>query len=231
MKRGHLYAIGALSALVLIGGVVLNSSGNAVDDIRASLEGTETEADATAPATAKIPTDPNSAPETFSVQDPGTARARVALAEYELGVVEEPIGCNCGPRIDLYTDNNQIQWCASFASWVTKEAGSPLTNASGSSWRIGNSRAFAEALQAQGQFYSREQIVAEGLEPEVGDFIVFFRGEFEDELGHVDILARATGEGRGDLIGGNVKDRLALRADFPYLDYAGFLGFGRPEPV
>jgi len=159
----------------------------------------------------------------------GAKRAEIALQEYRKNVVEVPRGCNCGPEIDKYTEGNPAQWCTMFASWVAYTAGSPLIDERSGAWRFLNSRTFTEYLQAHGTFYSREEITAKNIQPRVGDFIIFWRGNMEDNLGHIDVVAAVTGEGRADLIGGNVRDRVEFRGDFPYRDNYGFLGIGRPE--
>lgn len=160
----------------------------------------------------------------------GAKRAQIALAEYRKGVVETPMGCNCGPEVDKYTEGYHAQWCTMFASWVAKEAGSPLLNEKTNSWRILNSRDFAKNLEQNGTWYSREEIIQKGLQPKVGDFVVFWRGDFEDNLGHVDIVVDTDrSPGTAGLVGGNLSPGQVKYRDFPYLQNYGFLGFGRPE--
>lgn len=159
----------------------------------------------------------------------GAKRAEIAMAEYNKGVKESTPGCNCGPDVDKYTEGLRSQWCTMFASWVTKEAGSPMTNSKTKSWKISKSRNFAENLQKNGTWFSREEVIANKLEPKTGDFIVYWRGDFTDELGHVDIVVNpGTTPGYADTVGGNLRDQIVLR-NFPYRDNYGFLGFGRPE--
>jgi len=159
----------------------------------------------------------------------GAKRAEIALQEYRKNVIEMPRGCNCGPEIDKYTEGSPAQWCTMFASWVANEAGSPLIDERSGAWRFLNSRMFTEYLQAHGTFYSRDEIVAKNIQPRIGDFIIFWRGNMEDNLGHIDVVAAVTGDGRADLVGGNIRDRVEFRGDFPYRDNFGFLGIGRPE--
>lgn len=159
----------------------------------------------------------------------GAKRAQIALAEYRLGVSESTRGCNCGPIVDKYTGGLRAQWCTMFASWVANEAGYPLINEKTHSWRIENSRDFAANLQANGTWYSREEVIKNNIQPRIGDFIVSWRGDFEDNLGHVDIVVSpGSSAGSAGLVGGNLKDNVKYR-EFPYLEYYGFLGFGRPE--
>ncbi len=160
----------------------------------------------------------------------GEIRANIAIAEYKKNVVETPRGCNCGPEIDKYTESSPGQWCAMFASWVAKEAGNPLVNPRTDSWKITNSRAFTDYLKQKGTFYSREQIIKDNIQPQIGDYVVFYRGNYEDNLGHIDIVVSSnSSNGKADLIGGNYRDSVNYRKDFPYMDSYGFLGFGSPE--
>lgn len=161
----------------------------------------------------------------------GLKRAQIALDEYGKNVVETSRGCNCGPEIDKYTENNHAQWCTMFASWVAQAAGSPVWSEKTNSWRIANSRDFALYLQEKGSWHSREEVIAKKLTPQLGDYIVFWRGKFEDNLGHVDVVVAApnAAAGTASLVGGNLKDRVQFRENFPYLQHYGFMGFGRPE--
>lgn len=160
----------------------------------------------------------------------GIKRAKIALDEYHKNVYEQPSGSNSGPEIDKYTGGNPTQWCTLFASWVTYEAGSPVWFKGTNSWRVVNSRDFANILEETGTWYDREEVIAKGLEPRAGDFIVYWRGDFESRLGHVDVVVE-TSETRGlaSMVGGNLNERVAYRENYPYLQNYGFLGFGRPE--
>lgn len=159
----------------------------------------------------------------------GAKRAEIALQEYRKNVIEVPRGCNCGGDIEKYTEGNPAQWCTMFASWVAKEAGSPLIDVRTGAWRFLNSRLFTDHIKAHGTFYSREEVIAKNIQPRIGDFIIFWRGNMEDNLGHIDTVVAVTGEGRADLVGGNIRDRVEFRGNFPYRDNYGFLGIGRPE--
>lgn len=160
----------------------------------------------------------------------GLKRAEVALQEYHKGVVEPTPGCNCGPDIDKYTESTPAQWCAMFVSWVTREAGAPMYDERTKSWRFMNSRLLIEYLKLNGTWYSREEVIANNLKPRLGDFVFFYRGELEENLGHVDVVVDVSGAaGTAGLIGGNIRDRVLYRENFPYQEHYGFLGFGRPE--
>lgn len=159
----------------------------------------------------------------------GLKRAELALQEYQKDVAEQTKGCNCGPEIDKYTESSPGQWCAMFASWITKEAGNPLADPQSGSWKITNSHIFTDYLKQHGTFYNRDDVAKRNIQPRAGDFVIYYRGKIEDNLGHIDVVINTTGDGRADLIGGNIRDRIAYRKDFPYADYYGFLGIGRPE--
>lgn len=159
----------------------------------------------------------------------GQMRAKIALAEYKKGVKESTKGCECGPDVDKYTEGHRAQWCTMFASWVAKEAGTPVSSEMTKSWRITNSREFAEYLQKNGTWHSRDEILQKGLKPQIGDYVIYWRADFDDRLGHVDIVINPdVAPGVAGTIGGNLKDKVAYR-DFPYLHDYGFMGFGRPS--
>lgn len=181
-----------------------------------------------APHLAAMPDDPAKR----SAEQIGIKRAGIALDEYEKNVYEQPSGSNSGPEIDKYTGGNPTQWCALFVTWVTEQAGSPVWHERTQSTRIVNSRDLANYFMENGTWYDREQVINEKLEPRTGDFIIYWRGDFESNLGHVDIVVNTDGpRGTADLVGGNLNERVQLRENFPYLQNYGFLGFGRPEKV
>lgn len=159
----------------------------------------------------------------------GVRRASIALQEYSKNVWETPRGCDCGPEIDKYTEGLHQQWCTMFASWVAKESGNPFADEKTGSWKLTNSRQLAEYLQSHGVWHSADEARAKNLQPRVGDYIIFWRGDFEDNLGHATIVIRAADGGKADIVGGNHKDHVAFDKDFDWLHNYGLLGFGRPE--
>lgn len=169
-------------------------------------------------------------PQDYNAEQAGIKRAEIALAEYRKNVYEQPSGSNSGPEIDKYTGGNPTQWCTLFVSWVAKEAGTPVWFKGTNSWRVVNSRDFANILEETGTWYDREEVIEKGLEPRPGDFIVYWRGDFESRLGHVDIVVDTSDtKGLASTVGGNLNERVAYRENYPYLQNYGFLGFGRPE--
>lgn len=163
------------------------------------------------------------------IPQPGLERARIALEEYKKNIKEKTPNCNCGEDIDKYTEGLRIQWCASFASWVSKQAGSPLN--SGNGWRIGKAQDIARYLEKNGTWVSAQDAKDKNIQPQVGDFVIFWRGHFEDNLGHADIVisTNPSEPGQATLIGGNIQSKVSLRENFHYSEHYGFLGFGRPE--
>ncbi len=163
------------------------------------------------------------------IPQPGLERARIALGEYKKNIKEKTPNCNCGEDIDKYTEGLRIQWCASFASWVSKQAGSPLN--SGKGWRIGKAQDIARYLEKNGTWVSAQDAKTKNIQPQVGDIVIFWRGHFEDNLGHADIVisTNPSEPGQATLIGGNIQNKVSLRENFYYSEHYGFLGFGRPE--
>ncbi len=166
-----------------------------------------------------------------TVIDYGSIRANLAIAEYKKGVREDVKGCNCGIEVDKYTENNHQQWCAMFASWVFKEAGSPFASGSNNSWRINQARDIAKWLKENGTWYDREEVLAKKISPKIGDVVIFWRGDFEGNLGHADIVVDVDTDrlGYASLIGGNLHDNVGLRKNYFFAEHYGFTGFGRVE--
>jgi hypothetical protein len=163
-----------------------------------------------------------------NVINPGLVRAQIALGEYEKKVRERTANCNCGDDVEKYTESLRIQWCASFVSWVSKEANTPL--GTDASWRIGKAQDIARYLEKNGTWVSAEQAKEQNLQPQVGDIVIYWRGHFEDNLGHADIVIATDPNkpGQATLIGGNIQNKVSLRENFYYSEHYGFLGFGRP---
>jgi hypothetical protein len=160
----------------------------------------------------------------------GALRAKIALGEYEKGIRETTKGCNCGPQVDQYTLGLHKQWCSMFASWVFNTAGTPLSKSSQpESWRIEQARDIAKWLQENGTWYNHEEVIKNNLVPEVGDVVIFWRGNYEGNLGHADIVISVdpSKPGTATLVGGNLGDKVTLREDYQYASHYGFMGFGR----
>jgi len=119
-----------------------------------------------------------------------------------------------------------------FVSWVSKEAGTPLKGDDVTTpWRITNARKIAKYLQANGTWFSKKDAARNNIQPQVGDIMVFWRGDYEGNLGHADIVVGVNPKipGHASLIGGNLKEKVMYRESYYYADHYGLLGFGRPE--
>jgi hypothetical protein len=66
------------------------------------------------------------------VADPPTplAAAVLGVAGREVGVMEDPVGSNCGPRVNQYLesvgDKGGLPWCAAFVYWCFQQAAAAL---------------------------------------------------------------------------------------------------------
>ncbi len=121
--------------------------------------------------------------------EPSQAREAVkpvlAAAVDEIGSCERPDGSNRGPRVDIYTAPDLgIPWCAAFASWCYRLAGSPFGRLL-SAYKIG------EWGKARGRVVT---------DPQPGDLFVILRGDLH---GHVGLVAGAPVGGRFCTVEGN----------------------------
>lgn len=165
-----------------------------------------------------------------AIVDYGKRRAAIAIEEYNKGVEESTHGCNCGPEVDKYTEGNPAQWCTMFASWVTMQAGSPMTDRVSQSWRIANSRVFERNLKDNGTYFSKSDIESKEIAPKLGDFVVLERGGEDSGLGHIGIVVEYDAQtNKIGMVSGNFRDRIAYQRNYNYMEQDGFLGFGRPE--
>lgn len=148
----------------------------------------------------------------------GTAKiVAIAQAELNKGVCEVPMGSNCGPDVEKYTDGRCEAWCADFVSWVYKEAGYPFTGGSSGGWRIAGGAAL------QGYFATNEIFFTPGgKDPQPGDVIGFKASG--SITGHVGIVKSYSG-GTVYTIEGNASD--CVRAREYSITNPRIKGFGR----
>jgi len=122
----------------------------------------------------------------------------VAAAAAEVGQAEQPPGSNDSPRIATYrqaTLGSAVgPWCAYFASWAARQAGTPLGD-------HGEGFGSVDALSAWAQRTGRALPNGLGVVPRPGDLIVF------DE--HVGIVEQVLPDGRVQTIEGNSSDRVS----------------------
>jgi len=97
---------------------------------------------------------------------------QVAEAEMAAGAKEEPAGSNSGPFVFKYTDGQAIPWCASFVSWVFKEAGAPFaTEGSKQPWLITGVANLMDYSKNSGKFewHDKDGVYV----PKVGDIVIY----------------------------------------------------------
>jgi hypothetical protein len=83
-------------------------------------------------------------------------------------------------------------------------------------------------LERKKAFYTKQEIMNKIYVPQVGDYVISWRGNNSQDLGHVDIIINLNSDGTADLIGGNIDDTIVYRKSYPYANSYGFQGVGRP---
>lgn len=112
----------------------------------------------------------------------------VLIAEAEVGVTEQPVGSNTGPRIREYQAATTLEgtfwaWCAAFVQWVWTRAGIPTEACSPST------QLFADRARAKGWVGT----------PRPGAAVIW-PGR------HTEVLTAPAGGGLWHTVGGNVSD-------------------------
>ncbi len=134
----------------------------------------------------------------------GGAPAIVAAAEGEVGQAEQPPGSNDSPRIAMYrqaTAGSGVgPWCAYFASWAARQAGTPLGDQ-------GQGFGSVDALSAWAQRTGRAIPNGPGVTPQPGDLILFHE--------HVGIVESVLPGGQVQTIEGNSSDQVSRRVHAP----------------
>jgi hypothetical protein len=123
----------------------------------------------------------------------------VQIAESQVGQVEQPFGSNDGPAISMYRTavagaGPGEPWCAQFASWVARQAGTPLGNE-------GQGFSSVADVWAWAQQTGRAIPNGPGVVPAPGDLIVF-----GDE--HVGIVTAVQPNGDIDTVEGNYDNQV-----------------------
>jgi len=130
----------------------------------------------------------------------------VAIAESQIGQTEQPPGSNESPAIAQYRTATAgampgAPWCAYFASWAARQAGTPLG-------------AHGEGLGSVGEIWSWAQSSGRaipngpGVVPQPGDLIVF-----GDE--HVGIVKDVLPNGDIQTVEGNYENKVAQNVRTP----------------
>jgi hypothetical protein len=128
------------------------------------------------------------------------AGAIVQIAESQVGQAEQPPGSNNGPAIATYRTATAgatagEPWCAYFASWVARQAGTPLGDQGQGFGYVGDIWNWAQQT-------GRAIPNGPGVTPQPGDLIVF--GDH-----HVGIVEHVLPNGSIQTIEGNYSDQVS----------------------
>ncbi len=139
----------------------------------------------------------------LSGQTPGTSNGSrvVAAAETQIGQAEQPPGSNESPAIAEYRAATAgaapgAPWCAYFASWAARQAGTPLGPQ-------GEGLGSVSAIWSWAQGAGRAVPNGPGVTPKPGDLIVF-GGE------HVGIVRGVLPNGAIQTVEGNYENKVSL---------------------
>jgi CHAP domain len=137
----------------------------------------------------------------------GTTGERIVrIAETQVGQTEQPPGSNESPAIAQYRTAAAgaipgAPWCAYFASWAAKEAGTPIgVNGEGAG--------SVSQIWSWAQSTGRAVENGPGVVPKPGDLIVF-GGE------HVGVVKGVLPNGNIETIEGNYENKVALNVRTP----------------
>jgi hypothetical protein len=141
----------------------------------------------------------------------------VRIAQEQLGLGEDPDGCNCGPQIAKFLGSSPAeQWCADFVSWVYNEAGHPFSGGVDGGWRLPGVSGMRSWLAANGIWHDR----GAGDKPRPGDVVIF---RDDDHVGIVEFLDGTTAR----TIEGNTSNHVGRRIYADYSTNPELLGWGR----
>jgi len=130
----------------------------------------------------------------------------VAAAETQIGQTEQPPGSNESPAIAAYREATAgaapgEPWCAYFASWAARQAGTPIGPAGEGLGSVG-------AIWSWAQSSGRAIPNGPGVTPQPGDLIVF--GD-----SHVGIVKEVLPSGQIATIEGNYENKVAANTRSP----------------
>ena len=136
----------------------------------------------------------------------GSGARIVAIAESQIGQTEQPPGSNESPAIAEYRSATAgaipgAPWCAYFASWATRQAGTPLGPQ-------GEGLGAVSEIWSWAQSAGRAIANAPGVVPQPGDLIVFGNE-------HVGIVKDVLPDGDIQTIEGNYENKVALNVRSP----------------
>jgi hypothetical protein len=142
-----------------------------------------------------------------------TAETIVAIAQAELAKNVKQWDKNTLK----YTDGHRWPWCASFVSWVYKEAGAPFTGGISGGWLVPAVVNMKAWFEKNGTYFK----VGE-QDPQPGDVAVFLDG-----YSHVNIVEKYE-DGKVTTIGGNQSDQVTRYPTWKVSTHPmGLVGFGR----
>ncbi len=131
-----------------------------------------------------------------------------------------------------YTDGHKWAWCASFVSWVYKEAGTPFTGGSPQDWLIPGVKNMREWFKKNGTYFS----VGEQT-PQPGDVAFYVKDDFSSNgltykgmgIEHVNIVEKVSSDGKTmSAIGGNQSNQVTRYDNVSIVDHQyALVGFGR----
>ena len=131
----------------------------------------------------------------------------IAIAEFNAGVREEPLGSNRGTRVCEYLKAGKAgcpnPWCAGFVSWVFAEAGRPLGECAAAGVATIKSCAERKGWPVSNSLRS----------PSPGDIIIFRADDGYPNNDHAGIVIKVT-SGSIITIEGNSSDRVS-RNSYP----------------
>jgi hypothetical protein len=136
----------------------------------------------------------------------GAGSRIVAAAESQIGQTEQPPGSNESPAIAEYRAATAgaapgEPWCAYFASWAARQAGTPLG-------AQGEGLGSVSAIWSWAQGAGRAVPNGPGVTPKPGDLIVF-----GDE--HVGVVRSVLPDGSVQTIEGNYENKVSLNVRPP----------------
>ncbi|MGD0196452.1 MAG: CHAP domain-containing protein [Solirubrobacteraceae bacterium] len=136
----------------------------------------------------------------------GGNQAIVQAAESQVGQTEQPPGSNNGPAITMYRTavagaESGEPWCAQFASWVAKQAGTPIGDQ-------GQGSSSVSGIWSWAQQTGRAITNGPGVVPQPGDLIVF-----GDQ--HVGIVVGVQSNGDIDTVEGNYDNQVMRNVRSP----------------
>lgn len=144
----------------------------------------------------------------------GLGTRALEVAQGEVGVREDPVGSNRGPRVDEYTGKRAQAWCAHFVSWCFEKTGeSPFGHVA----LVADLRSWAER---RGKLHTP----GNSFTPRPGDVFTMPRNDDSGKQvgGHTGFVEEVSSSGKVATIEGNVGDGVK-RLSRPISSLDGFI--------